>query len=426
MPEGPEQRDRRTLLIVDDNEANRELLCALFEQEGYIVSLSKDGAEALAALQGRRFDLVLLDVAMPGLDGFEVLQLVRQRHPATELPVIMATASDRSDDVVLALKLGANDYVTKPFDFPVVLARVETQLSLKRTIDLMRVLERSLAQRNLDLEAANRKVSSAYRKMKRDLEAAARIQGAFLPQALPTPGGLNFAWKFQPCEDLAGDTLNIVPLDEGHLGLYVLDVSGHGVAAALLSVTLSRVLSAVPAASSILLEGGDGPAGYRPAAPAAVIDSLARRFPWDSGTEQYFTIIYGVLDVGTGEFRYASAGHPGLIHLASGASPVLYQVSSFPIGIPVVVEGEGYREQGLRLGAGDRLYLYSDGVTEARNAERELFGTERLLKLIERSRHSSLEESSQHITEELRKWSGSSGLKDDLSILAVEYLREGE
>jgi len=415
--------EQRSLLILDDKQANRELLGLCLQEAGYASALSKDGHEALTLLQQRRFDLVLLDVNMPGLDGFEVLNIVRETHPATELPVVMATASDRSDDVVLALKLGANDYVTKPFDFPVVLARVETQLSLKHAVDQMRLLEKHLEQRNRELESANHKLTTAYRKMKRDLEAAARIQATFLPQVLPRLGGVNIAWMFHPCEELAGDTLNVVQLDDEHLGLYVLDVSGHGVAAALLSVTLSRILSASPASSSILLEGGDGSSGYRPAPPKAVIGALAKRFPWDAGTEQFFTIAYGILHLGSGEFRYVSAGHPGLIHVSRDRKPAILEVPSFPIGIPFETEDDHYQEQRLRLQSGDRLYLYTDGVTEARNSTLDLYGQERLLLTLERSRGSSLEESARDLTADLKTWCGSGGFKDDISILAVEYLR---
>jgi phosphoserine phosphatase RsbU/P len=335
----------------------------------------------------------------------------------------MATASDHSNDVVSALKLGANDYVTKPFDFPVVLARVETHLSMKRMVDQMRILDDNLAQRNADLEAANRKLTTTYQKMKRDLEAAASIQRAFLPQSLPALPGINFAWKFQPCEHLAGDTLNIVQLDDEHFGLYVLDVSGHGVAAALLSVTLSRILSPAPPASSILLESWDGPTGYRPAPPAAMIESLAKRFPWDAATEQYFTILYGILDIRGGVFRFVSAGHPGAIHVARDHGPVVARVCSFPIGFPTLLGDHRYQEQSLHLQTGDRLYLYSDGVPEAHNPNRELFSMNRLLKLLDQSRGLALEDSSRKVIEELQLWCGTSGFKDDISLLAVEYLR---
>ncbi len=124
-----------SLLVVEDDETNREVLTHRLQADGYTVTQAEDGRQALARVERQRFDLVLLDVVMPGLNGLEVLQTLRRTHPLTELPVIMATARDSSADVVQALKLGANDYVTKPFDFPVVLARIQTQLSLKRAME---------------------------------------------------------------------------------------------------------------------------------------------------------------------------------------------------------------------------------------------------------------------------------------------------
>ena len=119
---------------------------------GYEAEVGHDGQHALSLIGERSFDVVLLDVMMPGLDGFEVLKILREHHPATDLPVIMATAKDDSEDVIHALGLGANDYVTKPLDFPVVVARIQTQISLKRAVEQVRQLERRLAERNHDLE----------------------------------------------------------------------------------------------------------------------------------------------------------------------------------------------------------------------------------------------------------------------------------
>jgi len=123
------------LLVVDDDETNREILAHRLERKGYKAVVAESGGQALALIAQQQFDLVLLDIMMPGLSGLEVLQALRQKHVLTDLPVIMATAKDQSADVVQALQLGANDYVTKPFDFPVVLARVQTQLSLKRAVE---------------------------------------------------------------------------------------------------------------------------------------------------------------------------------------------------------------------------------------------------------------------------------------------------
>jgi DNA-binding NtrC family response regulator len=124
-----------SVLVVDDDETNREVLCHRLERKGYTVTAAADGNQALALISARRFDLVLLDIMMPGLNGLEVLRTLRQTYSLTDLPIIMATAMDQSSDVVQALQGGANDYVTKPFDFAVILARIQTQLSLKRAVE---------------------------------------------------------------------------------------------------------------------------------------------------------------------------------------------------------------------------------------------------------------------------------------------------
>ena len=142
------QTDHGSLLVVDDNEINRDVLSRRLVQRGYRVAVAADGRQALQMLMTQPFDLVLLDIMMPGMSGFEVLTILRERHAAAELPVIMATASDQSSDIVAALTLGANDYVTKPLDFPVVLARIRTQLSLKRAIHEIQRLAEQLELRN--------------------------------------------------------------------------------------------------------------------------------------------------------------------------------------------------------------------------------------------------------------------------------------
>jgi DNA-binding response OmpR family regulator len=149
------------LLVVDDDEANRDLLSRRLTRKGYEVAVAEDGSRAIGLVRGQPFDLVLLDVVMPGLSGLEVLQELRQSHPATELPVIMVTAKNESGDIVEALRLGANDYVSKPLDFPVVLARIQAQLSLKRAVEEVVRLERRLAERNHDLEGANARLAEA-------------------------------------------------------------------------------------------------------------------------------------------------------------------------------------------------------------------------------------------------------------------------
>ena len=137
-----------TLLVVDDNELNRDMLSRRLKSRGYTVHTAEDGQQAVDLIAASRFDLILLDVMMPGLSGIDVLKIIRQRYSMAELPVIMATAKDQGEDIVEALRLGANDYVTKPLDFPVVMARTEAQLTLKRAVEEIRRLANELEKRN--------------------------------------------------------------------------------------------------------------------------------------------------------------------------------------------------------------------------------------------------------------------------------------
>jgi phosphoserine phosphatase RsbU/P len=398
-----------TLLVVDDDEANRDMLSRRLERKGFAVTVAEDGTRAIELVRERPFDLVLLDVLMPGLSGLDVLRELRLAYPATELPVIMATALAESGDVVEALRLGANDYVSKPLDFPVVLARIQAQLSLKRAMEDTTRLERSLEQRNHELSGANARLAEVNRRMERDLRAAARIQETFLPRGEPEFPGARFAWLYRPCEELAGDGLNVFSLDDRHAALYVFDVSGHGVASALLSVSLSRVLSHPSDPSSVL----------RPdAAPAEVAGRLNRMFPFDDSTEQYVTMVYGVLDVASGQFRYVSAGHPGVAHVPSSGRGRIVENRGFPIGLAELP----YEEQALAMAPGDRLYLYSDGIPEAMDADGRVFGGQRMLLALEEAGGEPLDRAVARLLEGIRQWSGSAGLRDDVSLVAVEFL----
>ncbi|MBN2371677.1 MAG: response regulator [Vicinamibacteria bacterium] len=137
-----------SLLVVDDNEMNRDMLSRRLRKRGYVVETAEDGYRTLEMVAEDKYDLILLDIMMPGISGLDVLKTLREKYSVADLPIIMATAKDQSEDTVLALNLGANDYVTKPLDMPVVLARVETQLSLKRAMQEIRRLAEELERRN--------------------------------------------------------------------------------------------------------------------------------------------------------------------------------------------------------------------------------------------------------------------------------------
>ena len=411
------------VLVVDDTEANRHVAERWLQRKGFLVETAADGYRALEMIHKTEYDVVLLDVMMPGINGLSVLRTLRESRSPTQLPVIMATAKDASDDVVEALMLGANDYVTKPLDFPVLMARVGTQVSLKRSVDQIYQLERGLEQRNRELHAANTR-------MQADLVAAAKIQAALLPTAGPQVPGYQFAWLFEPSTALAGDILNAFSLDDRHVGAYVLDVSGHGVAAALLSVTVSRFLSRSPDPSSLLWRRVDdeyeatapavpSPASFAIETPRRVAERLSQRFPFDDVTGQFFTMIYGILDTQTHAFRYVSAGHPNILRVPAEGDAHPLDASGFPIGV-----GPGdYDEQTVEIAPGDRIYIHSDGLVEAMNAAEELFGADRMLATLQDARAQSLAASLDRLSQSVMNWTSSAERKDDQTVLAIERLR---
>jgi sigma-B regulation protein RsbU (phosphoserine phosphatase) len=408
--------DSGRLLVVDDDPENRETLFDLLSPHGYAVTLAEDGEQALELTDQAEFDIVLLDISMPGIDGFEVLHRLRRLQGRSELPVIMVTGLGERDHVVRALEGGANDYVTKPLDLPVVVARLRTQLSLKRAYDHIVALEHDLELQNAKLECTNNELEQAYRQMKGDLRSAANVQHALLPTALPDIPGVRFTWAFRPCADLAGDSLNVFQLDDEHIGFYVLDVSGHGVRAALLSVTLSRILTPLPDQPSLLLRRVHASDELEPTPPAVVAEYLNRRFQLDLDTWQYFTLFYGVLNTRTYELRYISAGQPGPVYVPHDGEPQNLHQAVFAIGW---VSNPNYEERRLQLRPGDRLHLYSDGIDETMNARKEPFGTERMMQVVADSRTLTLKESIAQVLHAAQSFAGHP-FADDVSALAIE------
>jgi sigma-B regulation protein RsbU (phosphoserine phosphatase) len=404
MPKKPKNDTTQpaSILIVDDTPANLQVLAGMLKDRGYKVRPVPGGRLALLAARRDPPDLILLDINMPEMNGYEVCEHLKADDKLKGIPVIFISALTEQLDKVKAFALGGVDYLTKPFQMEELHARVETHLNLRHL--------------QVELEDTNTRLAKANARMSHDLKAAAKIQETFLPREIPRIPGVDFAWIYQPCDELGGDGLNIIPLGGGQVGLYILDVSGHGVASALLSVTLSRLLSPPSEPSSILIRKEDVGDGFDITPPVEVAARLNRLFPFDSMTGQFATMVYGMLDTATGEFRYISAGHPGPVHLSSGTKPVILESQGFPIGLG----NEAYEERSVRLRAGDRLYLYSDGVTEAQNLAGEQFGDARLLEMIGRGRSKPLRDGVAMLLGEVMQWHGSERPQDDISILAIE------
>jgi sigma-B regulation protein RsbU (phosphoserine phosphatase) len=267
--------------------------------------------------------------------------------------------------------------------------------------------ERKLKRTTKELEDANRHLVQ-------NLQAAEKVQQALLPADQPQFPGLDAAWRFRPCEGLAGDILNIIPLDDTHAGLYVLDVTGHGTAAALLSVTVSRLLSATVMPASLVWKQRRRDKSYSVASPAEVATELNTAFPWDTRTGQFFTLIYGVIDLETRRLSYVTAGHPPLILARATGEAEFLETKGLPVGLST----EPYEDQTVQLEQGDRFLFYSDGLTDTMNPNNELFTQERLLDVFAELMGRSVEEALDAVMKRVDAWRGRMPLRDDISLLA--------
>lgn len=266
------------------------------------------------------------------------------------------------------------------------------------------------------LRISNAKLENVNNLIRRDLQFAAKIQKSFLPPSYNNYKSVSAAWELISCDELAGDTLSVFDLDDRHTIFYVLDVSGHGVQASLLSVTLNRWLS--PRSTSLKIsDAPNNSDDMYVISPVELLERLNKQFPIDPNTGQYFTIVYGMYDVVTKEFCFVSAGHPKPVYLPKGGSPIMLESNNFPIG---VVHEPEFQENRVKMDTGDRMYLYSDGLVDAQNSSEEEFGNQRLLQEITAYKTYSLEDSIHAIISKSGEWSDTKVFQDDISLLGFE------
>ncbi len=385
-----------SILLVDDDATNLALLHEALKGGDYRLLVAKNGEQALNIVARMKPTLVLLDIVMPGMDGYETLKRIKELPEAGKPAVIFLSALDKAGDKVRGLELGAVDYISKPFDAREVIARVDTHLKIAR-------LERNLTKKNQQLEQANRRMSA-------DLKAAAKVQRAYLPQSSPKTDFAHFVWCYRPCQELAGDHLNIIQLDEQHIALYVMDVCGHGISSSLLSVSVARQLNK---SESSVMYTDDGSI----ASPAEIAHKLNGIYPMSANAGLYFTLTYGVLSTSTGEFRFVSAGNRGPIVCRAAGEVSVHEAPAVPIGL---LSESTYEDSFLTLAVGDRLYLYTDGLVEERNQEGEQFGIERIVEIFDRAREHTLEQSIDTAISEVIGWRGGHDLRDDIAVLAAD------
>ena len=370
------------LLVVDDNGVNRLLLGRYLQQQGHAVAYAENGREALELLRTRPFDMMLLDIEMPEMDGYQVLEHVLADAQLRDIPIIVTSALDEMDSVVRCIQMGAEDYLTKPVDQVLLKARLEASLEKKRLRDV---------QRNL------------LRKMEAELDFARKIQRSILPGEPPRKSGCDFGALMIPARAVGGDFYAFIDLDENRIGIAVGDVSDKGVPAALFMALTFSLLNTEARRSS---------------APRDVLSHVNQYLLSMNESAMFVTMLYGILDRSTREFWYARAGHDRPIVL--GPDGQLLDSTVGPGQILGVLPAPALDEKRFVLPAGGTLLLFTDGVTEAMNAGGELFGRDRLLAALRANYQRPAQSLCDEIALAVKTFSGDQPAHDDVTLVAVQ------
>jgi sigma-B regulation protein RsbU (phosphoserine phosphatase) len=444
------------VLVVDDDPVCRRLLEASLLKRGCSVVTARDGAEAHALAREHKPNIVITDVVMPRLDGFELCRRIKADPELRRAPVILLTALCDSGDVIGALQSGADGFITKPYDKDFLAACMENLLTraenpgedradgqIEITVGAQKFLLRpdarqitqlllstydnalqknvELARANLalirmeeGLRAANESLKEKQNNLDRDLEVAAGIQRSLLPHDELDARALRVAWKFQPCQQIGGDIFNMIRLDPTHYAFYILDVSGHGVPSALVTVSVSQMLR--PDSGTVIRPGNTNGDGREIVPPGEVLARLDREYPIER-FDKFFSVAYVIVDVRSGAVQYSIAGHPP--PLLVGADGRFARLDK---GGPLIGQGSGlpFEEGRESLKPGDRIILTTDGVTEHCDEKGEQYGDARLEQTLISLAGLPIGTMLDRVMENVMSF-GRGALEDDVSLLGVEY-----
>lgn len=411
MKTQPEQAAGMKILVVDDAIDIKIYLGELLRKWGFQVVLANDGVEARELLEKEPIKLVISDWVMPHMSGVELCRSIRASAVPHYVYFILLTGRNADNDLLAGMEAGADDFLTKPFNADELHARIK---AAQRVLHL----EQVLAERNHALMHANRQLQESHDTINRDLEAAAVMQRSMLPESDYTLG-LNLQSLFCPAAVVAGDIFSYLKLDDSHLAFYHIDVAGHGVRSAMLSFTLGKVLSSTAEEGSPVKQAGTNQLGTECiTSPAAVVAELNRRFQDNNDATPYFTMIYGIIHTSTGDVRMCQAGHPHPFRISRDGSIEHLGNGGFPVGLLPDVH---YENTEFTLHPGDRLFCYSDGISECMNADEHPFGSERLVEHMLQSCRRPLQETLTGLSTRLQDWRRGDPFDDDVSLIAIEY-----
>jgi sigma-B regulation protein RsbU (phosphoserine phosphatase) len=375
-------RKEPLILIVEDNPASLDIMQVRLTANKYQVVTATDGEEGLAMAQTHHPDLILLDIMMPKMGGLEVCRRIKNDPKLPFMPIIMVTAKADSKDVIAGLEAGGDEYLTKPVDHGSLVARVKSMLRIKELHDT--VLEQSS-------------------QLKNQLKTASVIQKLFWPELPNLGGGVHIWAASHPASYVGGDFYDVITLPDTSIIAYVADVAGKGVPAALIMAALSMKIR-----TEALLQQD--------------INSLLQAVNtgmYNLASEEGYFVTLVLLRFWPieGKIELVRAGHPNPVWIADGVFKQIPPLKGVSLGIVTDVE---YEKTELWLGSGDSLLLFSDGVIEAENEARELFGDDRLIDYIDSAKGAprGLE-----LLDVIGKWRGQAEVNDDLTLLEIWYDR---
>ena len=382
------------LLVVDDNEDNRYTLTRRLDKEGYRnLSTANDGRAALDLLNARPFDLVLLDIMMPELNGYEVLEQMKASNELRDVPVIMISALSEIDSVIRCIELGAEDYLSKPFNPTLLRARVGATLEKKRLRDEVRA---SLA------------------RLEEELDAARKMQLGMLPRLFPVCTAEQPVEVFalmEAAREVGGDLYDCFYAADHLFCFLVGDVSGKGAPAAMF---MARTRSLVRLAIELSLK-----IGVEPLIPGQIAEAVNHELCQNNDDRMFVTLFLGLLDTGSGMLACTNAGHP-LPHLlkSSGDIELMECKPEIPLGVR---SKSSYSTVTIPIGPGDAVFVVSDGVVEAMNAEGELYTLERLNADLSAAAGTSAEELVRKVADNVNAFTGTAPKADDVTALAMRW-----
>lgn len=387
---------KEKLLVINDDTNVRDIICMFLKSKSFDVFDACDGYQGIEQAILHSPDLILLDVMMPEIDGYATCVQLKKNSKTKDIPVIFLSSLSDPKDKIKGLESGGVDFVTRVEDRGELLARVETHLKISS-------LNREIKQRNAEL--IDKQIQ-----LDKDLEMAAAIQRSLLPGLKFESPHVNVAWKCLPCEQIGGDIFNIAPINDCYTSFYILDVSGHGVASAMVTVAISQFMH------QFVYNPTDSFAKNIMNLPRMVIENLNKEFPYERFNE-FFTIFYMILNTQTGEVSYCNGGHPPSVLLHENKPLETMNGKNMAIGL---TDGS-YSTESIQLSKNDKIILYTDGIIECPNREGEFYSQNRFHEFLEGIKQQSPQNIVDSICKDLTVFAGGSPQLDDISVMVIEW-----